>query len=130
MTTVATSNYGSTWTFNGAVVGPCVVQDFPEISTGKIETTNHAGGGVSEFIPSGVVTLGEITMSVIAQAGILTTLKAALANKTIAPNIIGNAVETFTFNGFIMSVKPESADATSPDANKYTVVVAATGALT
>ena len=129
MTTTATTNYGSTLTFNGAVIGDCMVIDFPEISTGKVEITNHAGGGVSEYIPSGVVTLGEITLSVLAKAGVKSILTTALSNKTIATCIVANAVDTFTFSGFILSVKPESADATGPDANKFTVVIAATGAL-
>ena len=130
MTTNATSNYSSTWLFNGAAIGVCMVIDFPEITTDKIPTTNHASGGVREYIPSGLVGLGEVTMSVIAASGVKSTITTALANKTVATNVITNGVDTFTFSGFILSAKPESADAESPDANKFTVVVAATGALT
>jgi hypothetical protein len=130
MTTTATTNYGSTFTFNGSSIGACQVIDFPEISTGEIETTNHAGGGVAEYIPDGVLRLGEMTLSVIIAAGVVTTLDTAIDNKTVANAVVGNGIDTMTMSAFIKSVKVESADATSPDADKATVVVRPTGTIT
>ena len=48
MPTTATTNYGMTYTFNGSAIGSCQIIEYPEVSTGVVETTNHAGGGVAE----------------------------------------------------------------------------------
>ena len=130
MTTTATSNYGSTLTFSGASIGACQVIDFPELTTDKMETTNHAGGGVREYIPSGLIGLGDITLSVITAASVVSALKTYMTNKTVATTVVANGVDTMTFSAFFTSVKPEGADATSPDANKVTVVLSPTGGLT
>jgi len=130
MPTTATSNYGSTLTFNGATIGACVVIDFPEISTDKIETTNHAGGGVREYIPSGLRALGDFTLSVIDATGILSALNTYLINKTVATAVLSNGTTTLTFSAFFTNIKPEAADATGPDANKLTCTLAPTGGIT
>lgn len=128
--TTAASNYASTLTFNGATIGACMVIDFPELTTGKIEITNHAGGGVAEFIPSGVLTAGDITLSLIDASGVFSALKTYMTNKTIATTVLTDGIKTLTFSAFFTSVKPEAADATSPDAVKLTVVLSPTGAIT
>ena len=131
MPTTATTNYGSTYTFNGSTLGPAQIIEYPEVSTGVVETTNHAGGGVSEYIPSGVLTLGQMTFSVILSAAtVVTTLDTAIDSKTVANSVVANGVNTATFSSFIVSVKIESADATGPEANKATVVVQPTGTIT
>lgn len=130
MPTTATSNYGSTFTFSGASIGACIVIDFPELTTDKLETTNHAGGGVREYIPSGLLGLGDITLSVVIAANVVSALKTYMQNKTVATAVISNGVDTMTFSAFFTSVKSEGADAQSPDANKATVVIAPTGGLT
>lgn len=130
MTTTAISNYGSTLTFSGAAIGACIVIDFPELTTDKIETTNHAGGGVREYIPSGLIGLSDITLSVITAASVLSAIKTYMQNKTVATAVVTNGVDTMTFSAFFTSVKSEAADAQSPDANKVTVVLSPTGGLT
>jgi hypothetical protein len=130
MATIASSNYGSTFTFSGSAVGACVVIDFPELTTDKMETTNHAGGGVREWIPSGLIGLGDITLSVITAASVVSALKTYMQNKTVATAVVSNGVDTMTFSAFFTSIKPEAADATGPDANKLTVVLSPTGGLT
>ena len=130
MTTAATSNYGSTLTFGGVTIGACMVIDFPELTTDKMEITNHAGGGVREYIPSGLIGLGDITLSVIAASGVVSALKTYMVNKTVNTAVVANGQDTMTFSAFFTSVKPEAADATSPDANKVTVVLSPTGGLT
>ena len=130
MPTTATTNYGMTFTFNGSSIGSCQIIEYPEVSTGVVETTDHAGGGVAEFIPSGVLTLGQITLSVICSvASNVTTLDTAMDNKTVANSVISNGVNTATFSSFIQSIKIESADATGPEANKMTVVIQPTGTI-
>jgi len=123
MPTAATSNYGSIFTFGGAT-WPCMVVDFPEISTDQIEITNHASGGVREKIPSGLLAYGDITLSMIAAAGTLAAFKTYMQNKTISSTVVSNNTDTLTGDGFFVSVKAEAADAQSPDANKLTVTIA------
>jgi len=122
----ATSNYGSTWTFNGASY-KCIVTGFPELTTDALDATNHSSGGYAESIPSGLVRVGDITMSVLEEAGNFATFQTAMVNKTVATSVVENNLATLTGSSFIISVKQEDADAQSPDVNKLTVVVAATG---
>jgi hypothetical protein len=123
------SNYGSSFVFNG-VTYKCYVVDFPEISGGKINTTNHSSGGRAEAIPSGVVTLGDFTLAVKEEASTQSTLNTAIVNKTIATATIANGVSTMSGSAFIVSAKAEPADAQSPDDTKLSVVVATTGTWT
>jgi hypothetical protein len=124
------TNYGSTLTFNGATIGKCVVEGFPEISTGKIDTTNHAGGGKAESIPSGLVSLGDLTVTVLEEAGTLAAIKTYIDNKTVGTIAIANNSSTMSGQGYFLSVAPGEADAQDPDANKLEVALACTGAWT
>lgn len=122
-----TSNYGSTWTFANASY-KCIVTGFPEITTDELDSTNHSSGGYAESVPSGLVRVGDITMSVLEESGNFATFQTAMVNKTVATSVIENNLTTLTGSSFIVSVKMEDADAQSPDVNKLTVVLAATGA--
>ncbi|HLE52699.1 MAG TPA: hypothetical protein VI755_11590 [Anaerolineales bacterium] len=129
MATEAYTNYGSTLTKGGVAVGACMVIDFPEIATGKANTTNHGSGGYAESIPNGLITLGDITLSVIVVDGVLATIRNEMASKTISSVVISDGVESMTFDGYYLSAKKEAADANSPDVSKLTVVIAPTGSL-
>jgi hypothetical protein len=127
---MADTNYGSTLTKGGTTVGKCMIIDFPEISTGKAVTTNHAGGGVAESIPNGLISLGDITLSVILEAGTLAGINTDIENKSVESIVITDNIDDMTFQGYYLSVKPEPADAENPDTHKATVVIACTGAVT
>lgn len=126
---MADTNYGSTLTKGGVTVGKCMVQDFPEISTGKAVTTNHASGGVAESIPNGLITLGDITISLICEEGTLAGIHADIEAKSVEPIVITDEVDDMTFDGYYLSAKKEPADANNPDTIKATVVIACTGAI-
>lgn len=126
----ATTNYGSTFTFNSVTIGKCIVIGFPEFATEGPDTTNHSSGGWGESIPSGLIRVGDLTMSVLNEAGVYLAIRTLMVNKTIGPSVIANGVDTITGQSWIKSVKLEDADAQSPDANKLTVVVAPTGSWT
>jgi hypothetical protein len=126
----AASNYGSLFTFNAASIGKCIVTGFPEVVMGDAETTNHSGAGYAESIPDGLVRVGDLTLSVLDEAGVYTAIRLLMTNKTVATAIVTNNIDTITGSGWIRSVKVEDADANDPDANKLTVVVACTGAWT
>lgn len=123
------SNYGATLTKGGATVGKCMITDFPELATGKAPTTNHAGGGVAESIPNGLVSLGDITISLLLEAGTMANIKSDIDAKSVEECIITDGFDTWTFDGYYLSAKPEAADAENPDAHKATVVIACTGSL-
>jgi len=127
--THALTDYPGTCTFAGNAIGQYLIIDYPEIKTDKIEMTNHGSGGVREYIPNGLVGLEDITLSVLLATGTITTLDTALDAKTIGTVVLHNPHTTMTFSGFIQSVKVESADATSPDVSKATVVISPTGAI-
>lgn len=127
--TPAKSNYASTLTKGGTALGKYLVLDFPEIKTNKVESTNHAGGGVREYIPDGLYGLEDITISLIVASGVMSTLLAEVTNKTVSSIVMTSPNDTMTFDGFITSIKAEGADATAPDVNKATVVLSPTGAI-
>lgn len=127
---MADSNYGSTFTKGAASIGKCIVVDFPELSTGKANITNHASGGKTEYIPTGLIEAGDITLSVLAEATTLSGMYTEMEAKTVSECVITNPVDTLTFDGFYQSIKVESADAQKPDVVKLTVVLAVTGGVT
>jgi hypothetical protein len=127
---MATSDYGATYTFNSSSIGELLNVDYPEVATDAVETTNHGSGGVREYIPSGLLGVGQFTLLILAASGTLGTLDTAIDNKTVANSVIANGVDTLTFSSFIVSYQLESADAQSPDADRITVVVQPTGAIT
>lgn len=125
-----TSNYGSTFTFNGATIGKCIVIGFPELATAEADITNHSSGGFGESIPNGLIRISDITMSLLDETGVFAALRTYMVNKTIATAVISNNGTPITGSAWIKSVKLEDADAQSPDANKLTVVLACTGSWT
>lgn len=126
----AVTNYGSTFTFNSVSIGKCIIVGFPEVVMDDAETTNHSSGGFAESIPAGLVRVGDLTLSVLNETGVYAALRLLQTNKTVATAVVGNGLDTITGSGWIRSVKAEDADATDPDANKLTVVVACTGSWT
>lgn len=127
--TPALTDYPGTCTFNAVALGQYLIIDYPEIKTDKIKATNHGSGGVEEWIPNGLVGLEDITLSVLLATGTITTMDTAMDAKTIGTVVLHNPHTTMTFSGFILSVKPEPADAGSPDVSKATVVISPTGAI-
>lgn len=124
-----TSNYGSSWTFNGEAY-KCKVVGFPAIMTDVIPTTHHGSGGYAESIPSGLIRIENFTLEVLEESGNLLALRNHMASKTVATSIIENNLTTLTGSSFIVSVTPSEADAQSPDADFLTVEVACTGTWT
>lgn len=126
---MANTNYGSTLTKGGQSIGKCIVTEFPEIKTEKVESTNHSSGGKREYIPNGLIGLEDITVSVIVASGIMAAMYADMEAKTVSEFEISNSEDTMTFSGFYTSIKPEAADSQNPDLDKLTVVISPTGDL-
>ncbi len=121
------SNYGSTFTFNGTSIGKCIVVGFPEVVQGEAETTNHSSGGFAESIPDGLIRVGDITLRLLNESGVLDAIHTLMTNKTVATAVVGNGLDSIQGSAWIRSYQPNEADATDPTANDLTVVVACTG---
>lgn len=123
-----TTNYGSVLTFGGSSIGACIVTGFPEVVMDEADTTSHDGTGFASSIPTGLVHVGDLTLSVLAESGTYDGLRTFQTNKTVDAVEVTNGIDTITGDGWVRSVKVEDADATDPDAIKLTVVFACTGA--
>lgn len=123
----AESNYGSTFTKGGSSIGKCVVIGFPELSTEKINSTNHASNGKTEYIPSKLIDAGDITLQVIASGTVFSDILTDMENATIEQCVISNPVDTFTFSGWYLKAKELDADGQNPDMVKVEVTLAITG---
>ncbi len=130
LTTGTASNYGGNFGFPSGTVYPCMVLDYPEVKMAAVDITNHQGGGVTEYIPSGLTDVGEFTLSILGQHGTFNTLKTAQAAKTVNVCSLTNPLDSMVFSGMITSVKEEAADAKAPDAVKLAVTVRPTGNIT
>jgi hypothetical protein len=124
----ASSDYGSTFTFNSVSIGKCIIVGFPEVSDEGVETTNHSTSGYATSIPSGLVRVGDLTLSVLDESGVYAAIRLLMTNKTVATAAIGNGIESISGSAWVKSVKLEDADATGPKADTMTVVLACTGA--
>ncbi len=124
---MAETNYGSTFTKGGNSIGKCIVLDFPELSTGKVNITNHASGGKTESIPNGLIDAGAITLSVLCETDTFSDMYDEMESKTISQCVVSNSIDTMTFSGWYQSIKEEQADAQNPDAIKAIVVLEITG---
>jgi hypothetical protein len=109
---------------------PAQVLDFPELAMGERNITNHAGGGVEERVPNGLLAAGDFTLSVLSSPDNMVSLATDQAAKTQRVCFLKNPIHTYLFTGWIKSLKEESADATSPDSVKLTVVVTPVGTIT
>lgn len=131
LTTGTYSNYGGQFHFpSGTVLAPMMVLDYPQISMGERNVTNHANGGYEERVPNGLNVAGDFTLSLLETPGVLVTLDTARAAKTVNVCYLKDPVNGMVFSGWIKSVKKEAADATKPDSGKLTVVVTPVGQIT
>jgi len=121
------TNYGATLTKGGNSIGDCIVIDFTELKTNKVQVTSHNSNGKREWIPDGLIGLEDITLSVIVASGILPAMYAEMEAGTKSECVITDNVDSMTFDGFYTSLKKEAADAQNPDVIKVTVVLSPTG---
>lgn len=126
----AVNNYGTTLTKGGTPIGKIMVQDYPEITTGKAVTTHHGSGGVATHMPNGLITLGDMTVSIQLEEGTLASIHADMAAESVEPIVLTDNTDVLTIaEGYFLSVKPEPADANAPDTHKASLVIACSGAL-
>lgn len=115
------------------VVGEILSIDPPEYLAEAIESTNHSSGGVKEFISGGLTELGEFKCSVnfdkTTISGFYADIKAGTVGKySIDFPDTGNT--KWKFDALVISLKPGSADAQSPETLQAEVGFQPTGGLT
>lgn len=125
------SNYGATFTKGGSAVGQLIVLDLPEETTEKINVTTHASNGKTEYIPSKLVDVGDVSMTVLVDnVSTLQGIANEMAAETVNQCVAFDGLHTHTFSGWYLSVDPTpAADAQNPDAVKLDIVLAVTGGI-
>lgn len=125
------TNYGITLMKGAASIGSIVSLDPPELINEAVESTNHGSGGYKTFLSSELIELSEfsatILMDNVDSALLITDLEAGTAATYTMTFPSG---ESFGFDALVTKFKPESADATKPEAAKATVTFRPTGTIT
>ena len=129
--TDALTNYGTLLKKATTVIGEVVVLDPPELLNEAVEATNHSSGGYREYIPSQLKELSEFTATVnfVTASGIMNDVVAG-TKATYSIEFPDDGTTTWTFDAYVTGFKPESADASSPEALKATVTFRPTGTVT
>jgi hypothetical protein len=112
------------------MLGYSQVIDYPEISEGERNVTNHASGGYEERRPNGLTMQGDFVISMIETPGVLSTLKTDMEAETERVSFLKDPVGGMIFTAWIKSVKREPADAQAPNSSKLTVTVTPVGKVT
>lgn len=121
------SNYGSTFSFAASPVLQAQVIGFPELSMGERDTTNHGSGGWQERRPNGLMSAGDFTIKVLSDVQTIADLFVAQKAKTEGQCYLANPVHSYSFAGWIKSIKEDDADAANPDSVTATITVTPIG---
>lgn len=131
---MAESNYGVILKKGGTSIGQLTNLDLPKVSTESVEITNHAGGGVREYIPSGLLNFENFTATILASESAYSTVKTDIDAGTFATYTIdfttGSGITDWSFSCYPVSIELSSADATSPDKLEMIVEFAISGDVT
>lgn len=123
------SDYGTQITWNSLTM-KCKVIGYPEITSERLNATNHASGGTSEYLPSKLVEYGEFDIEILVDNGtILDSLTDAMLAGTSSSMVLTDALDIFTFNAFCTSVGKAEHDSQSPDVISAKVKFSPAGAI-
>jgi len=126
---MSTSNYGSTFYFNG-VLYYAQVLGFPELSMGERNTTNHGSGGWEERRPNKLNSAGDFTMKILSDSVNVAALEAARKAGTEATCVLCNPVNQYSFTGWVKSIKEDDADSEKPNNVAALITVTPIGEIT
>lgn len=116
---MAESNYGVILKKGSTTIGALTNIDFPKVSTEAVEITNHAGGGVREHIPSGLLNFENFTATILASESAYSAIKTDIDAGTYSSYTIdyttASGLTDWVFSCYPVSIEISSADATSPD---------------
>ena len=99
-----------------ATIGQLVSIDPPEMMKDAIESTNHASGGVRQFISGGLGEVGQFKATLNYVKANIATLYTDLQAGTVGRyQVAFDSVNAQQFGALVTSIKPLAADAKSPD---------------
>lgn len=116
-----------------ASVGSILDLELPEVSTEKINRTNQASGGKTQFVPSGLIDMSDfnVTLEMTQEASEAVyddmTAKTIAYYKVTYPSDL--SITPWVFQAFPIKIAPQNADAQSPDLMKVVVTFTPTGGL-
>jgi hypothetical protein len=124
------SGYGDEFHWpSGTLVYAAQVISVPEIGQGERNITNHGNGGYEERAPNGLNMAGDFTVAIFATPGNL-GLYTDMDAGTERVCYIKYKPFGYIFTGWIKNIKPEDADAQSPDSGKFIVTITPHGKVT
>jgi hypothetical protein len=122
---MANTNYGVLLKKASTSVGLVTNLDFPKILMGEVQSTNHSGSGVREYIPDGVLYVDKFSSTIIATLAGYNTIKSDIDAKTFATYtldfVLATGITDWSFSATPLSIKLGTADAQSP--NLFDMVV-------
>ena len=128
------SNYGINLKRDGTLLGEITNLAFPEISTESVEKTNHASGGVREYIPSRLKNVAEFTVTLNTTQTLVDTINDDIDAFTVSAFLIEFpavlALNGWSFQAFPLSLALQDSDAQTPDVLSANVTLRPTGAVT
>lgn len=122
------TNYGIVFKKGSTIVGEIIRINAPSIETGKKEIS-HATTGKRRFIPTGLITMSDLVVTINGNISDIATLYADLlaGSSSTAYTIDFPSATSFgdwTFNSFPTNIKANDTDANNPDAMQVEVTFA------
>lgn len=128
------TNFGVTLKKGAVSVADLTNIDFPKVSTGAIESTNHSSGGYREYIPDGLIEVETFSVTAIGTKAVYTAIKADIDAGTTATYkldfTVASGITDWSFSCFPVSIEITTADAQSPDIVEFNVEMRPTSTLT
>lgn len=116
---MANTNFGVLLKKGATSIGELTNLDFPKISTGAVESTNHSSAGVREYIPDGLLEVEKFSATINATLAAYQSVKADIDAKTFATYNIdyttASGITDWSFSCTPLSIEISPADAQSPD---------------
>jgi hypothetical protein len=116
---MAITNYGILLKKASTSVGEMTNIELPKISTGSIESTNHASSGLRTYIPDGLIEAETFQATFICTKANYDLVKTDIDAGTVATYSIdfpaASGITDWSFSCFPISIELGTADATSPD---------------
>ncbi len=104
----------------------------PSFESGKVDVTNHSSGNFSEFMPTKLISVGEMEIECFSNSATYLSCVSEMGAGTVSAWSIefpGNAIPPLQFNGFLTSLKLSDYVAESPDVQKFMLKIQPAGSI-
>lgn len=129
---MADTTFGVILKKDGASFGSITKLVPPSFESGKVDVTNHGSGNFSEFIPTKLVSLGEMEIECFAASAMYLSCVSEMKLGTVSSwgiEFPGSVIPPLQFSGFLTSLKLSDYVADSPDVQKFMLKIQPTGAI-